>query len=153
MSWFEHKIPPPIIGIICVGIIWAISTYAPGPLYKSSVLTYLAILIAGFGLLIDLVSMQNFRSAKTTVNPLKPEKANALVVAGFYKYTRNPMYVGMLFILTGWALYRGHPASILAVAGFVLYMNRFQIIPEERAMLKNFGTDYQDYKKRVRRWL
>ena len=63
------------------------------------------------------------------------------------------MYMGLLLGLTGWGVYLGNPLNIFSLAGFVLYMNRFQIIPEERAMAKNFGDEFIEYKKSVRRWV
>jgi len=107
--------------------------------------------IAGFA--IAAISMGLFRRAKTTIHPLHPEAASALVTEGIYKFTRNPMYLGLLFLLIGWGLFLANPVNIIILIGFVLVMNILQIIPEERALLANFGQSYQDYKARVRRWL
>lgn len=89
----------------------------------------------------------------TTINPLSPRKSTALVTGGVYRFTRNPMYLGMACLLTAWAVWL---AALLAFAGpvlFVLYITRFQIRPEERVLTELFGLPYTDYTQRVRRWL
>lgn len=97
--------------------------------------------------------MGAFRKARTTVNPLSPQKAGRLVRSGYYRFTRNPMYLGLLMILIGFAIYCGHWAAIFPIAGFVFYITEFQIKPEEKAMTELFGDDYLSYKKTVRRWI
>jgi len=87
------------------------------------------------------------------VNPLKPDSASALVVAGIYRWTRNPMYLGMATVLAAWGLYLANIGALAGVALFVAYMNRFQIAPEERALEARFGADFAAYRGRVRRWL
>lgn len=63
------------------------------------------------------------------------------------------MYFGLLLMLLGWGLFLAHALALLGLPVFVLYMNRFQIQPEERAMLSGFGDDYRDYLRSVRRWI
>lgn len=106
----------------------------------------IGVAIAGTGIL-------SFRMAKTTVNPMKPDSASALVVTGIYRVTRNPMYLGFLWILLGWGIVLSHALAFLILPGFVLYMNRFQIEPEERALTTLFGQAFVDYRSRVRRWI
>jgi protein-S-isoprenylcysteine O-methyltransferase Ste14 len=100
-----------------------------------------------------LAGVFSFQRAKTTVNPMKPNSASALVASGIYKYSRNPMYSGFVLILLGWALWLSNAWALLVLPAFVLYMNRFQIWPEERALMALFGQDYREYHSRVRRWL
>ena len=95
----------------------------------------------------------SFRRAHTTVNPMQPSSASSLVTSGIYRYTRNPMYLGMLFVLVGWALYLANVLVFLFLPAFILYMNRFQIEPEERAMTALFGQEFLEYASRVRRWI
>ena len=105
------------------------------------------------GLAFDLLGLIAFRASRTTINPLRPERSTALVTGGVYRVTRNPMYVGMALLLLAWAVYL---SSLLAFAGpvvFVLYITRFQIQPEERALQATFGEDFARYAARVRRWL
>ena len=91
--------------------------------------------------------------ARTTINPVKPSSASSLVITGIYRLTRNPMYLGSLFILLGWAVFLANVLAFLLLPGFVLYINRFQIIPEETALSGIFGSEFATYKANVRRWL
>jgi protein-S-isoprenylcysteine O-methyltransferase Ste14 len=84
---------------------------------------------------------------------MKPDAASSLVADGVYRWTRNPMYLGFLIALAGWAAYLANVASALVLPLFVLYMNRFQIVPEERALAARFGPQFEDYRRSVRRWL
>lgn len=111
-----------------------------------------AILVA-LGITIDLVSIAAFRRAKTTVTPLAPEKASQLVVTGLYRISRNPMYLGLLLILTGAMVWLGSGANVFILVSFVAYITAFQIKPEEDRLERIFGPQYQAYKRRVRRWL
>ena len=105
------------------------------------------------GLFFCVAGAISFRRAKTTVNPLKPHTASALVDSGIYKISRNPMYVGFALMLVAWQIYLSAPLSLLGVLLFISYMTRFQIEPEEKALAKLFGSDFDLYKTRVRRWL
>lgn len=87
------------------------------------------------------------------MNPLNPAAATTLVESGIYRYSRNPMYLGLLFVLLGWAAFLGNAFAVLILPGFVWYMNYFQIIPEEKALLERFGSAFSAYSKKVRRWL
>lgn len=81
------------------------------------------------------------------------DAASSLVTNGVYRFTRNPMYVGLLLALSGWAAFLSSPSALVYLVAFVLYMNRFQIEPEERVLASRFGADYAAYRTRVRRWL
>ena len=100
-----------------------------------------------------LAGLAEFRRVRTTFNPLAPQRASALVTTGVYRITRNPMYLGMLLVLAGWAWWLGSAAAWLGLPLSVLALNRLQIQPEERAMRQRFGDEYQRYAARVRRWL
>jgi protein-S-isoprenylcysteine O-methyltransferase Ste14 len=63
------------------------------------------------------------------------------------------MYLGIAFVLLGWAIYLANLAALLLVPAFVAYMTRFQIKPEERALLEKFGSNFADYMAAVRRWI
>ena len=112
-----------------------------------------AISLAVIGLCFDLAGLFHFIRARTTINPLKPASASALVSAGVYRFTRNPMYLGLLLILLGWAAFLSSVAALLIAPLFVFYINRFQIVPEERILAARFGAEFAAYKARVRRWL
>ena len=105
------------------------------------------------GLFFNFAGGVSFRSAKTTGNPNRPEMAASLVISGIYRISRNPMYVGLIFLLLAWATWLGSVFSMAIIVIFQQYMTRFQIIPEEKALAKCFAEKYHDYCSQVRRWL
>lgn len=146
-------IPPPLLALAAGALMWAIARKAGLAAAEFPGRAPLAAGLAGAGLLIDLVAVAAFVRARTTVNPLAPSRTNALVVSGLYRWSRNPMYLGMLLILLGWAAWLAQPLALAPVALFVILIERMQIIPEERALEEKFGEEYRAYKKRVRRWI
>ncbi|MFC7158821.1 methyltransferase family protein [Pseudidiomarina halophila] len=108
--------------------------------------------IALLGLVLAVLGVWQFRKARTTVDPRKPEQSSAIVTGGIYRWTRNPMYLGFLLILIALALRMANLAVVPWLIVYVLYMNRFQIEPEERMLRAKFGKAYEAYLKRVRRW-
>ena len=102
--------------------------------------------------LVMILGLFQFHRAKTTTNPIDPDKASNLVVNGIYRYTRNPMYLAMLLLLIGFGLKLGNAFNAITAAGFVYYMNHFQIKREEEALSKLFGKEYSLYLKATRRW-
>ena len=152
MQWLEHKVPPPIFGLLCaIGMWWTspgFHWYAVGTLRYS-----LAGLVLLVGLGFDVLGLLAFQRARTTVNPLRPGKASALVATGVYRITRNPMYVGMALLLCAWAVVLGFLAALAGPLVFVLFITRFQIVPEERVLSAKFGENYTRFCQQVRRWL
>ncbi|MCG2589873.1 methyltransferase family protein [Rhodohalobacter sulfatireducens] len=153
MKFLECKIPPALQFIIIAALMWWISDSIPDLNYSSSQLKWLGISLFSVGVFIGLLGVYEFWKQRTTVDPHKPEKASSFVDTGIYRFSRNPMYLGLLVVLIGILFYFANPVNILPVIGFVLYMNRFQIIPEERVMANKFGEDFFEYKQSVRRWL
>ena len=113
----------------------------------------LAVILAFVGFSIDIAGVLSFLRAKTTIHPMKPGATSALVTSGVYALSRNPMYVGLLIVLVAWAMYLASVWTLAGPAAFVLYINRFQIMPEERTLAAAFGDSYSSYKRAVRRWL
>ncbi|WP_232231415.1 methyltransferase family protein [Maribacter sp. 1_2014MBL_MicDiv] len=113
----------------------------------------LAKFLVGIGMVIALLALIQFRLAITTVDPTKPDKAQSLVISGVFKFSRNPMYLALLLILLALGIFLGNAFNTLVAAGFVAYMNRFQIIPEEQILLNKFGHSFKDYCILTRRWL
>lgn len=132
---------------------WLLSQVGAPPVVGDMVRHGVTAVLVATGLGFDVLGLLAFRAAHTTVNPLHPEKASALVSTGVYRITRNPMYVGMLCLLLAWAAFLAHPAALLGPLLFVLYITRFQIIPEERILQARFGEPYVEYMKQVRRWI
>lgn len=153
MPTLELKIPPPVVAALAAGGMWGIAALAPLVDAPAAIRVPVAVVLALMGVALDLSGLIAFRRSKTTVNPMKPDKAAALVCSGVYRLTRNPMYVGLAFVLVAWAVYLSCAWALLGPAAFVLYMNRFQIQPEERALSALFGSRYEDYRSGVRRWL
>jgi len=153
MNFFKNKVPPPIIGLSIGLLMWWLNGYSPLLSFKNQALDYSAYAIILVGISIDIQSLYNFIKNKTTANPLSPEKASKLVISGFYRFTRNPMYVGMFLVLLGAALLFGSLVSLLVLPLFIGAINYLQISNEEKALERLFGEDYLSYKQRVRRWL
>ncbi len=153
MHALELKIPPVALAILFAIAMWGATMLTPSielPLL-AKMMSAAALVLAGTG--ISLAGVLSFRRAKTTVNPTRPNAVSALVSSGIYSLTRNPMYLGFLLILLGWAAFLANVLAFFGPVAFVLYMNRFQIIPEERALVAMFGTEFVAYQSKVRRWL
>jgi protein-S-isoprenylcysteine O-methyltransferase Ste14 len=88
---------------------------------------------------------------KGTPAPFDPPRR--LIVRGPYRFVRNPMYLGLSFVLVGWAVCLLSPWALIGPLAFVLYINRFQIEPEERTLTALFGAAFTTYATKVRRWL
>ena len=106
-----------------------------------------------FGLITAILAIILFKKTKTTINPMTPEETTTLVTTGIFSRTRNPMYLGLFFVISSTILFFGSWFGIIILMFFVWYINKFQIIPEEEAIEKLFGDEYSEYKKNVRRWI
>ncbi|MFK5912883.1 MAG: isoprenylcysteine carboxylmethyltransferase family protein [Woeseiaceae bacterium] len=153
MKALETKIPPPIIALAFATLIWWMASYLPKIEIEFMPKVVIVSLLMAIGAFFDFSGLLKFFKAKTTINPMKPHASSALVNTGIYKITRNPMYVGLVFILSGWCIYLNCPAAMIGVAGFIFYIHAFQILPEERILITLFGEEYIEYQSRVRRWL
>jgi protein-S-isoprenylcysteine O-methyltransferase Ste14 len=152
MLSLNHKIPPPVIALVCAGLAWALAYFTPGFNYPLPARLPVAVFLVLAGFALDLSGLLVFRKAKTTINPLSPDRSTAIVQSGPYAFTRNPMYLGMAIVLLGLCVYLGNLLTVFAVGVFVAYITRFQIIPEERLLLGKFGEPYALYLSAVRRW-
>jgi protein-S-isoprenylcysteine O-methyltransferase Ste14 len=149
----ELKIPPPVMALVCALAAWQIAVRVPGLAFDFPGRVALAAALGTLGLGIDFLSLLRFVRARTTINPLRPGNASALVAEGLYRYTRNPMYLGLLLVLTAWTLYQGNLLGFAVLPVFVAYLTRFQILPEERLLAAKFGESYEAYRRAVRRWI
>lgn len=153
MNALETRIPPPIVGLFAGAVAWlASSAFAPTSIPFSIRLT-VAVALVLLGFVLAGTGARAVRRANSTLNPVKPETATVLVTSGVYRYTRNPMYLGMASCLLAWSVWLGTPIGLIGPPLFMLYMRRFQIGPEERALSGLFGADFSAYQLRVRRWL
>ena len=152
MPSLELKIPPPIVALSVALAMWSVRLLAPSS-SAAPVRVAAAVILVLVAVAFSVSGVLAFGKAKTTKNPMKPEDASSLVVTGVYKITRNPMYLGLCFLLLAWALFLWSPWALLGPLAFVAYISRFQIAPEERILATLFGAEYSAYKARVRRWL
>jgi protein-S-isoprenylcysteine O-methyltransferase Ste14 len=132
---------------------WRVSRGTVALSAPESIRLPLTIALAFVGGALDVSGLMAFRRAKTTVNPMKPKSASSMVDSGVYRLTRNPMYLGLVFFLCGWAAFLWSWWALLGPFAFAAYISRFQIAPEERALYTLFGAEYLAYKAKVRRWL
>ncbi len=153
MIHLEHKVPPPIVAAIFGAAMWGASNYLSHIEMNLSLRVIAAVVVALIGGFFCITGVVSFRRAKTTVNPLKPETASSLVSSGIYQVSRNPMYLGFALFLVAWAIYLSSPWTLIGVIGFVLYINQYQIAPEERALAALFGVEFEQYKQSVARWV
>ena len=147
----SNKIPPPVITLIGALLIYYSSPFFPH--LTLAAFNVLPILSLVSGIAVIVFAIKSFKDYKTTINPLKPETASLLVTNGVFKYTRNPMYLGLLLILIYLSLIFNVVGGCLVSLGFIIYIAKFQIIPEEVAMEKLFGNQFLEYKQQVRRWI
>ena len=147
----ETKIPPPIVTFL-----FGLSIYFSRGIFQAVEIKYsfyIGILLLILGLAVLIFALRLFRKDETTVNPLSPEQATKLVTDGIFKYSRNPMYLGMALVLTSIAVFFNLIGGIIFIALFCFYITKFQIIPEERAMSNLFAQDFDQYKQATRRWI
>ncbi len=153
MGSLELRIPPVVVLLVCAGLMWLVSKGMPTWSFDLPGKVVLALLLFLLGVGSAVTGVIAFRRAATTVDPRYPDGASKLVVTGIYRRTRNPMYLGMLLVLLGWASLMANPLTLPVVAVFPAYLNRFQIAPEERVLAKNFGEAYRAYCRSTGRWL
>lgn len=146
------RIPPPIVTSFFAALIAGADYYSPSWIRVSG-LFWLGFVIAVAAVIFLLPAVVQFVQAKTTVNPYAPQKSTTLVSSGVYGISRNPMYLGMALCLVALASFLENLVGFLIVFGFIWYMNHFQIRFEEKALLAKFGSEFEVYSERVKRWL
>jgi protein-S-isoprenylcysteine O-methyltransferase Ste14 len=110
-------------------------------------------LAAAVGVAIAVAAYVRFRQAGTTVSPLDPSNASHLVTDGVFRVSRNPMYLGLVLLLIGWAVWLGSVSPLVVPPLFVVVISLVQIIPEEQALGQRFGEQYLSYRRSVARWI
>jgi len=146
-------IPPPVVVVIIGVAMWVIDRNLNLGKFESVLLTPIAVVLLAAGLLLMLVAVASFVAARTTINPLRPAHASSLIVTGVFSVSRNPIYLADLLILAALAVWFGNVVNVAFLPLFVWYINRFQIVAEERALTNLFGENYAAYCTKVRRWL
>lgn len=153
MTALHLRVPPVAITAAFAGLMWLAAALVPALTFRVPGRVVLALTFALAGAAVSLAGVVAFRRASTTVNPIRTEGVSSLVTSGIYRVTRNPMYLGFLLFLLGWAVWLGHPLSFLFAPLFIVYMNRFQIAPEEQVLRDLFGGSFETYSASTRRWL
>jgi protein-S-isoprenylcysteine O-methyltransferase Ste14 len=153
MQALEMKIPPPLVAALIAAGMWLLARVTPALEIPRSLRIGAAIVLAFAGIAMAMAGFIAFHRVKTTVSPIHPEETNALVTSGIFNRTRNPMYLGLLVVLLAWSVYLSAPWALAGLPAFVLYIDRFQIAPEERVLAAKFGSEFTAYAERVRRWL
>ena len=149
----ELKIPPVVVLLVLAIMMWFSAKNFPFLTLNFDFNVVIAAVMAVFGCGMVVAGSHSFYRAGTTVNPMKPEATTLLVTEGVYRFSRNPIYLGLAMILSSWGIYLSDLLSLIFVCFFIMYMNHFQIQPEERMLQKLFGAYFERYKHQVRRWL
>jgi protein-S-isoprenylcysteine O-methyltransferase Ste14 len=153
MSSLELKVAPDVVWVVVAAAMWLAARMTPALLVPGAVRvgTAVALIVSGTGLIIAARTALN--NAGTTWHPTEPQASSHLVTAGVYRHSRNPTYLGMMIVLLSWAVLLASPLAAVLSILFAIYIDRFQIEPEERVLAGVFGREYGDYLLRVRRWV
>ena len=146
-------VPPPLVVATVGALMWAVERKLEFGKFEFALQAAVAGVLLILGLLLMFVAVASFVAVKTTINPLRPARASSLVTTGIFGLSRNPIYLGDLLVLAAFGVWLGNITNVALLGAFVGYMNRFQVIPEERALTQVFGERYIAYCSRVRRWL
>jgi protein-S-isoprenylcysteine O-methyltransferase Ste14 len=146
-------IPPPIVTATLAAVMWWITQQLPELQFRSMFNKPLAYVLVLIALALMLATVIEFWKLRTTVNPMKPGNTSELATAGVMRLSRNPIYLGDAILLGAWSFWMSSPIALIAMPIFVIYINRFQIEPEERALRTKFSTQYESYCNSVRRWI
>lgn len=153
MDRLELKVPPVVVFALALAGMWWSAALLPSIAFEVPLriaLVMICVVLAGY---IGISGVLEFRRHQTTVNPHTPNNASTVVQTGIFKYTRNPMYLGLVVLLIGAMIYWQNVALLWAVVAFITYLNRFQISPEERILSEKYGSQYTSYVAKVRRWI
>jgi len=147
------KIPPVLLMLLIAIMMYLLAPVVPAINSYQHITIYLSLAVLAVGLIISLLAVSQFRRVDTTVDPLHIENASSLVSSGIYGFSRNPMYLSFAIILFALVVYLRSPLLLSGVAFFVVYITKYQIHPEEQFMRYKFGEQYENYARKVRRWL
>lgn len=153
MNKLELKVPPPAAALLAAVAMWSVAYGLDSLSFAVPARRAVSIVLAAAGIAISAAGTWSFWRARTTVNPHRPEAASSLVATGLFRFSRNPMYLGLFLVLAGWAAHLTNAAALAGPLLFALYVTRFQILPEERALATKFGPEYDAYRRRTRRWI
>jgi protein-S-isoprenylcysteine O-methyltransferase Ste14 len=153
MSRLELRIPLDLVWLVAAGLTWLIATVTPRLHLSLAWRGPAAAALISAGVVLIVASRAALARADTTFSPVAPARSSSLVTTGVYRFTRNPMYLGMTLALVALAVLLASPEALVVSLAFVAYIDRFQVRPEERVLRVLFGTDCDAYRARVRRWV
>jgi protein-S-isoprenylcysteine O-methyltransferase Ste14 len=153
VSALNNRIPPPVVMLAVAAAMLGASAVLPSSSWPASVRAGVALVLFALAGVFGAPAVRAFLRAGTTINPVAIERASKLVTTGVYGVSRNPMYLSLTLLLVSLAAGLGKPLLLLGPLVFALFIDRFQIVPEERVMAQLFGPEYEAYRQRVRRWL
>ncbi|TKB57371.1 methyltransferase family protein [Ferrimonas aestuarii] len=154
MKNLELKIPPVAVLLATAAVMFLVSKLHLCGFGINAIIRFEITGLLGFIAVVVLgLSVVAFREYRTTVNPMHPENTRHLVTVGIFRYSRNPMYLAMVMLLLAWACYLNEVLNLGLVALFIMFIQRFQILPEERMLEGHFGDEFGNYFRRTRRWL
>ncbi|MFV8833351.1 isoprenylcysteine carboxylmethyltransferase family protein [Aquisalimonas sp.] len=149
----DARIPPPVVMVLVGAAMWLVARWTPALTLSLPGMGWLAMGMATAGIALAVAAAWALHRHRTTINPMRPADSSHLVNTGPFAWSRNPIYLADLVLLAAWAVYLGNPLTLALLPVFVLYINHFQIRPEEAALEQHFGDAFRDYRRRVRRWL
>ncbi len=147
----QRRILPPIWLGFCLAAELVFHFWYPRYVFATPFTTIAGIAILMLGLMMAAMAAGAFHRAGTPLVPF--ERSTRLVTDGWYRYTRNPMYLGMTLVLLGGGIALGELSALLPVPVFVFVMQKYFVLDEEKMLTELFGDDYRAYQRRVRRWL
>jgi len=147
----KRKIIPPVYLFMSLALMWLLHRYVPVYQLVGTPLAYAGIIPVVFGIVMAAISAGMFARVGTGIEPF--DEATALVTSGFYRFTRNPMYLGMFLMLFGVAFLFGSLGALIPIPPFMAVIRYNFVAGEERFMEAAFGKQYLDYKSSVRRWI
>ncbi len=144
-------IPAPTLTMIHITMAILLGRLAPLPIPAPAFVQMLGLGFTAFGFVLGLLALIEFKRVRPALDLKKANKG--LITSGIYHYTRNPIYLGLVFMLFGLPLSMGTYWGVILVWPLVTFTNNLIIKHEEAYLMKEFDTQYQDYSSRVRRWL
>jgi protein-S-isoprenylcysteine O-methyltransferase Ste14 len=153
VSRLELRIPPDVVWVLVAGLMWLAAVSTPRVVVPSLARIGIGAVLTILGVVAMVSARAALERASTTWQPMTPGQTTRLVTTGVYGFSRNPMYLGMLLVMLGWGVLLASPAAMVVSAVFVLYIDRFQILPEERVLSAVLGQEFLEYLARVRRWI
>jgi len=151
--FLDHRVPPPALMLAVALLMWLTARLTPGFDWPVLVRFGATATFALAGVAVNVAGFRTIRRAGSTIDPTRPTAASVLVIGGPFRFSRNPMYVGFTLMLLAWAAWLQSPWVFAGPVIFALYLTRWHIVPEERALRAKFGSAFVAYEAKVRRWL